>query len=388
MAKRDYYEILGVEKSADAGQLKSAYRKLALKYHPDKNPDNPEAEDRFKEAAEAYEVLKDPQKRQRYDQFGHEGLRGGQDYHRYSNPEDIFSAFGDIFGSGGSIFDEFFGGGSRRGARTRRSQGEPGSDLRIRLVLTLEEIATGVEKKLKVKRKIACDSCNGSGAKADSGYNTCHTCNGAGEIRQVSRSMFGQFVNISVCQTCNGAGRLIKEKCTKCHGDGRMSTEETVTVKIPAGVEDGNYLPIRGKGNAGKNGGPSGDLIVVIQEKEHKDFIRQGDDIIHQLTISYPDAVLGGEFEIPTLEGTTEITVEPGTQAGSNIRLRHKGIPSLNSHTRGDLKVIINIHVPHKVNTDEKELLDQLSKSENISPNSKGAKKHKDFFDKVKEIFS
>lgn len=389
MSKRDYYEVLGVGKNATVAEIKTAYRKVAIKYHPDKNPDNPEAENMFKEASEAYEVLSDDNKRRRYDQFGHDGLRGGQDFHQYSNINDIFSQFGDIFsgmGGGGSIFDEFFGTGSTRGGR-RRQQGTPGSDLKIKLPLTLEEIATGVEKKLKIKRYTECDVCNGTGAKGGTGMQTCPTCNGAGQIKQVSRSVFGQFVNISACPSCNGTGQIIKEKCDSCHGDGRVQTEETVTVNIPAGVEAGNYLPVREKGHAGKQGGPAGDLIVVIDEKKHEHFTRNGNDLLYNLYISYPQAALGAELSIPTLNGEDTINIEPGTQPGSSIKMRAKGIPELNGYGKGDLVVLVNVHVPTKLNSEEKEMLNQLNKMENINPNHKDTKKHKDFFEKVKEAF-
>lgn len=383
MAKRDYYEVLGVDKNASEQDIKSAYRKMAMQYHPDKNPDNPEAESKFKEAAEAYEVLSDAQKRQRYNQYGHEGLRGGQDYHNYSSVQDIFDMF-----SGGSIFDEFFGGSSRR--RQRRSTGEAGADIKIRLPLTIEEIAEGVEKKLKIKRKETCDSCHGTGAKSGSGYVTCRTCQGAGEIRQVSRSVFGQFVNIQTCPTCNGQGQIVKEVCEKCAGDGRINVEDTITVNIPAGVEEGNYLPVQGKGHAGRRGGPAGDLMVIIQEKPHEFFRRQGNDIIFQKTISFPEAALGADVEVQVLNGTDTIEIKPGTQPGTAIRLKDRGIPHLNGYgkSRGDEIVVINIHVPNKLNSEEKRLLEELAEQENIGANAKNKKPEKDFFDKIKDIFS
>lgn len=384
MAKRDYYEVLGIDKNADTTTIKSAYRKVAIKYHPDKNPDNKEAEEKFKEASEAYEVLSDSNKRSRYDRFGHEGLRGGQDYRQYTDMDDIFSSFGDIFGGGGSIFDEFFGTGARRGGR-QRQQGIPGSDLKVTMKLTLEEVAKGVAKKIKIKRFTECEACNGTGAKSGTGMQTCRTCNGAGQVRQVQRSVFGQFVNITTCPECSGTGHIIKEKCEVCHGEGRTKVEETVSVNIPAGVESGNYLPVRGKGHAGKQGGPSGDLIVVIEEKEHEHFIRQGNDILYQLNISYPQAALGADISIPTLDGEDSVAIEPGTQPGATIKLRAKGIPELNGYGKGDLKIIINVYVPTKLNSDEKRILNELNELENINPNKKETKKHKDFFDKIKE---
>lgn len=393
MAKRDYYEILGVEKGAGKDTVKAAYRKLALQYHPDRNPGNAEAEDKFKEATEAYEVLSDEQKRARYDRFGHEGMRSGQDFHQYQNVNDIFSMFGDMFGggAGGSIFEQMFGfGGGRQGGQ-RRSVGEPGSDLKVRLPLTLEEIASGAEKTLSLKHWVECSTCKGTGAKTGSGYTTCTLCNGAGEIRQVSRSMFGQFVNVSVCSNCNGAGQVVKEPCVPCKGDGRVRGDSTVKVTVPAGVSSGNYIPLRGKGNAGKRGGEAGDLMVVIEEQEHEHFIREQDDILYDLTISYPDAALGGEVEVPTLNDTVTLTIEPGTQPGTMLRLRDKGIPHLNAHGRGDQIVRLNVYVPTKLSSKEKEVLRELASSANVAPgakNHKEGKKGKDFFDKVREVFS
>lgn len=390
MNKRDYYEILGVAKGATADEIKSAYRKMAMKYHPDRNPGDKEAEEKFKEASEAYEVLADETKRKRYDQFGHQGMRGGQDFHQYSNINDIFSQFGDIFGSafGGGGFEDFFGGGQRRGNQ-RRSVGQPGSDLKIRLALTLEEIATGVEKTLKIKRQRPCETCSGSGAKAGSGHSTCPTCQGQGEVRQVSRSMFGQFVNISVCSNCGGSGQIIKDQCGTCHGEGRIQGETTLKVNVPAGVSTGNYIPIRGKGNAGRRGGEAGDVMVVIEEQEHQHFRREGDDIVYNLTISFPDAALGGEVEVPTLTGTASLSIEPGTQPGTVLRMRDKGIPHLNSYGKGDQLVVVNVYIPNKLNSKEKELMRELAKSDNISPKkSKKSDKDTGFFGKVKEVFS
>lgn len=391
MSKRDYYEILGVSKNASEAEIKSAYRKLAIKYHPDKNPDNPEAESNFKEATEAYEILKDENKRAKYDRFGHEGLKGGRDYHQYSNVDDIFSTFGDIFGGmggGGSIFDEFFGGSTSRGrSRQKRQSGERGSDIKISLPLTLEEIADGVEKTINLNKFTICDKCKGSGDKADSGSQTCSTCGGAGEVQQRTSMGFAQFVNITTCPTCSGSGVIVKEKCEKCHGEGRVKNNEKINVNIPAGVEQGNYIPMRGKGHAGKNGGPAGDLVVVIEEKPHELFTRQGNDLIYHHKISFTTAVLGAEHSVPTLKEETTIDIKPGTQAGTSIKLKGKGLPSLNSYEIGDLLIIIDIHVPTKISSDEKDLLEQLSKSENINPGNKKEEKSKDFFEKLKDVF-
>jgi len=384
MAKRDYYEVLGVDRNADLATIKSAYRKLALKYHPDRNPDDKQAEEKFKEATEAYEVLSDSDKRARYDRYGHDGVKMGQDFGRYTDINDIFSAFGDIFG-GGSIFDEFFGGSTSRRRSERRSAGERGSDIRIKLPLSLEEIAQGVEKTIKLKKYIVCDSCNGTGAKSGSGYRTCSTCNGTGEIRQVSRSFFGQFVNISTCPTCNGVGKSIAEKCDKCNGEGRISGEEKIKVTIPAGVEEGNYLPLRDKGNAGRRGGSPGDLIVIIEEKEHPYFTRRDDNIVYHKTISFPEATLGATVEVPTLYGPEKIKIEAGTQPGTVITLKNKGLPHLNTHGKGDQFVYINIHVPKSVTSKEKAILKELAQSKNFNPNSEEQEKEKDFFEKIKE---
>ncbi|MFW5663105.1 MAG: DnaJ C-terminal domain-containing protein, partial [Bacteroidota bacterium] len=284
-----------------------------------------------------------------------------------------------------SIFDEFFGGGGAGGRRSRRHTGERGSDLRIRLPLTLEEIADGAEKKLKIKHYINCETCRGTGAKEGAGMETCRHCNGTGEIRQVQRSVFGQFMNISTCPVCNGSGQVIKEKCPDCDGEGRVQEEEMIKVSIPAGVEEGNYMPLRGKGHAGRRGGPSGDLIVVIEEKPHDTFRRQNNDIIYELTLSFPEAALGTEKEIPVLNGIESIKIDPGTQPGTNKRLRGKGIPGLNSSGKGDQIVIMNIYVPNRLSAKEKNLLKELAEEENIKPKSKKEKNSKDFFEKIKD---
>src|SRR3990172_10633906 len=379
MTKRDYYEVLGVSRTASEDEIKKAYRQLALKLHPDRNPGNKEAEEKFKEAAEAYEVLSDPDKRHRYDQLGHEGLRGTT-YRDFTNVNDVFSAFGDIFGSslGGTIFDEVFGGGQRAGRR--QQHGQPGSDLRIRLPLTLEEIATGVEKKLKVKRQKACDTCHGSGARTSSGRSTCPQCNGSGELRQVSRSMFGQFVNISTCPMCEAEGRIVKDQCPACRGEGRLSGESTIKVTVPAGVSEGNYIPLQGQGNAGRRGGQAGDLIVVIEEEKHPYFQRNGDDIIYDLIISFPQAVLGSDVEVPTLNGKARLTIDPATPSGRMLRMRERGIPHLNSYGSGDQLVRVNIWVPRHLTPREKELLKELAKSEHISPTEEERNGDRSFF--------
>ena len=392
MTKRDYYEILGVSKTASQDEIKSSYRKLAMKYHPDRNPGDQQAEDNFKEAAEAYEILSDQNKKARYDQFGHQGMRNmGNDFQGFSNVNDIFSHFSDIFG-GGSIFDEIFGSGGTRSHSGRHKQpGIQGSDLKINLRMSLEEIAEGSEKTLKVKRFDKCEHCSGSGAKPGSLSALCATCSGTGEVRQVSRSMFGQFINVSICPTCNGEGSVIKDKCPHCSGEGRTKTEATIKVNIPAGVSNGNYIPLRGQGNAGIRGGHAGDLIVAIEEIPHKYFVRDEDDIIYDLTISLTDAVLGAEVEVPILTGSAKLKIEAGVQAGKILRMRDKGIRHLNHSGRGDQLVHINIYIPGKLNSKEKELFKELSKSENLKPKGKG-KEHdphsKGFFSKVKDSFS
>lgn len=368
MAKRDYYEVLGVSKTATQDELKKAYRKLAMQYHPDRNPGDKEAEEKFKEAAEAYEVLKDDQKRAKYDRFGHSGLRGGQDFHGFNDVNDIFSHFSDIFGGtfGGSIFDDFFGGrgNTQRGRRT--STGTPGSDLKVTIKLTLEEIASGVTKKIKLKKHKKCATCNGTGAKDSSSYNTCTVCNGSGEVRQVSRSIFGQFVNIATCSNCNGTGKVVSNPCKDCSGDGRVYDESTIKINVPAGVNDESYMTIRGEGNAGKNGGSAGDIIVVFKELPHEHFVRDGDNVIYNLNISYPQAVIGTEVEVPTLNGKAKLKIEAGIQPGKFLKMREKGIKHLQSYGAGDQLVKVNIHVPKKVNAKEKELLKELDKMPNI----------------------
>ena len=387
--KQDFYHVLGVPRGASTDEIKKAYRKLAMKYHPDRNPGNKEAEEKFKEAAEAYEVLGDQAKRQRYDQFGHEGIRG-TDFRPFNNVNDIFSTFSDIFGGGmgGSIFEDVFGASGR--SRQRGPTAAPGSDLKIRLKLTLEEIASGVEKKLKIKRWKTCETCKGTGARNSGSMTTCPVCNGTGELRQVSRSVFGQFVNITTCQNCGGEGSVIKEPCLTCHGEGRVQGESTIKVNIPGGVSEGNYIPLRGEGNVGRRGGPAGDIIVLIEEEPHDVFVRNGDDVVLDLLVSFPEAALGSEIEVPTLTGRARLKIEPGTQSGRILRMRDKGIPHLNSFGRGDQLVRVNVWIPTSLNQQDRGLLKQLGSSENMHPKEgdKSAHSEKSFFGKMKKAFS
>lgn len=371
--KKDYYEILTITRSASLDEIKSSYRKLAMQYHPDRNPGNKEAEEKFKEIAEAYEVLSDPQKKQIYDQYGHSGLNS-TGFHGFDNINDIFSHFSDIFsnfGSGGSIFDDFFGGSSRSG-RSRRNQGE---DLKLNIKLTLAEIADGVEKKIKIKKFILCSTCNGTGAKSSSGYTTCSHCGGTGEIRQVSRSIFGQFVNVSVCGYCGGEGRILRDKCLDCKGDGRVKEDKTISVQIPPGVSEGQYIPLRGEGNVGLRGSNAGDLLVYIEELEDDNFVRNEDDVIYNLDLSVIDAALGVDILVPTLNGKAKLKIDPGTQPGKILRMKDKGIKHLNGYGRGDQLVIVNVYVPEKLSSKEKTILKELSKSENFTPNPNSKKK-------------
>jgi molecular chaperone DnaJ len=374
MTKRDYYEILGVDRNASKDELKKAYRKLAMQYHPDRNPNDKAAEEKFKEAAEAYDVLSNDDKKARYDRFGHEGVRaGGTGSPGFTDINDIFSHFSDIFGGGGgSIFDDFFGGGSRGRGQRRRSAGTPGSDLRVTLKLTLDEIAKGAVKKIKIKKQVKCDQCNGSGAEAGTSTKTCPVCHGSGEVKTVSRSVFGQFVNITTCSNCSGEGNVVDKPCRKCMGDGRVTEEVTVKINVPAGVHEGSYMTMRGEGNSGKRNGQSGDIIVIFQEAPHEFFKREEDDIIYELFISYPEAVLGADVDVPTLNGKARLKIDPGTPSGKLLRMRDKGIKHLNSSGYGDQIVRVNIDIPKRVNSKEKELLKELSEMPNIkgNPNS------------------
>lgn len=387
MSKLDYYDVLGVSKSADETELKKAYRKLAMKYHPDRNKGDANAEKKFKEASEAYDVLRDSQKRQRYDQFGHAGVNGGgfgsSDFGS-ANFEDIFSHFSDIFGS------DIFGGdafGGRSQSRRRRGAGRPGEDMKLRVPLSLEEIAEGIEKTLKVKKHVKCESCNGSGAETDSDYETCSACNGIGEVRQVSRTMFGQFVNVQPCHTCGGEGRIIRNRCKTCVGEGRFRSEEKIKVNIPSGVATGNYITLRRQGNSGIRGGEPGDLIILIEEKKHEHFQREGNDIYFDLLISIPDAILGTEVEVPTLKGKAKVKIEPGTQPGKLLRMRERGIRGLNNSGIGDQFIKMNVYIPKDLTADERKHIEALRDEEHFDPES-AKKREKSFFSKIKDVFS
>lgn len=382
MAKRDYYDVLGVPKNASAEDIKKAYRKLAIQYHPDKNPGNKEAEDKFKEASEAYEVLSDDQKRARYDNYGHAGVNdqgfggGGQDFN------DIFSRFSDIFE--GTGFEGFFGGGRGGGGRRKR-QGQRGSDLRIKLKLTLEEVAKGVEKKIKLKRHVTCRECAGTGAFDNSSFQTCNTCAGSGEVRQqVGGGFFSQIV-VSACPTCSGEGKIITKACAACAGEGRVPREDGLSVNIPAGVSDGMQLSMRGQGNAGKRGGDPGDLIVQFEEAPHEHLVRDGENVIYDLYLNFADAALGTSVEVPTLDGKARFKVEAGTQSGEIKRLKGKGIPNINGYGAGDQLVHINIWTPRHLSGEEKKVMEKLRTSANFAPNP--GKQEKGFFSKMKEFF-
>lgn len=383
MAKRDFYEILGVAKTASADEIKKAYRKVAMQYHPDRNPGDKAAEEKFKEAAEAYEVLSDKDKRAQYDRFGHAGLGntggfGGGNM----NMDDIFSQFGDIFGD--DIFGSFFGGGGR-GRSAGRGRGTRGSNLRIKLKMNYEEIAKGANKTIKVKKYVSCTTCSGSGAKDKGAIQSCSTCGGSGQVRKVTNTFLGQMQTVTTCPTCNGEGTTITSKCNSCKGEGRVYAEETVTIDIPAGVQEGMQLSVGGKGNAGERGGPPGDLIVLIEEEAHPQLQREGLNVVYDLHISFPDAVFGANLEVPTIDGKAKIKIPAGTQGGKIFRLKGKGFPAINSYEKGDQLIHVNIWTPQNLSSEEKSIMEKLHESPNFQP--KPEKDEKSFFDKVKEMF-
>ncbi len=388
MTKRDYYEVLGISKGASAADIKKAYRQMAIKYHPDKNPGDKTSEDKFKEAAEAYEVLSDDNKRARYDQYGHAGMGGGGFGGGSGfggggmSMDDIFSHFGDIFGGHFGGFGGFSSGGSRGGGRRVNR----GSDLRIKVKLNLSEIANGVEKKIKVNKYVECKKCSGTGAEGNDGYTTCNTCRGAGQVTRISNTILGQMQTTSACPTCGGEGKIVTKPCKECSGEGLIRGEEVIEIRIPAGVGEGMQLSVSGKGNAARRGGVNGDLLVLIEEEPNQDLIRDGNDLIHNLFVSFPQAALGATVEVPTVEGNVKIKVDAGTQPGKILRLRGKGIPDVNGYGRGDLLVHINVWVPKKLNKDEEKFVEKMADSENFIPNPDA--NDKNIFERMKNFFS
>jgi len=385
--KRDYYEVLGVDKNASEDDIKKAYRKIAIKYHPDRNPGNKEAEEKFKEAAEAYDVLHDPQKRQQYDQFGFDGPNMGGAFGGFSgggfSMDDIFSMFGDVFGGRGG-FGGFSSGFSSGGQR----QQHRGSDLRLKVRLSLQEIATGVNKRFKVRKDVVCEHCHGSGAEGNSGSETCPTCHGSGVVTRTTQSLFGMMQTQSVCPTCQGEGKIIKNKCHHCHGEGVVKGEEVVEIKIPAGVAEGMVVNVPGKGNAGKHNGVNGNIQVFIEEEPNNTFVRDGNDVIYNLLLDFPTAALGGNVDIPTIEGTkAKIKIEPGTQPGKTLRLRGKGLPAVQGYGNGtgDLVVNISVYVPKTLSRDEKDALERMQKSDNFKGD---AQTKRNIFERFKNYFN
>ena len=374
MEKRDYYEVLGVSKTATADEIKKAYRKKAIQYHPDKNPGDKEAEEKFKEAAEAYDVLSDEQKRQRYDQYGHaafSGAGGGGGFGGFGgfggggfsmNMDDIFEHFGDIFGG-------HFGGRSSRGQTAR------GTNLRVRVKITLEEVATGVEKKIKLNKKVTCSHCNGTGAESPSDLETCSVCGGTGRVVRTTQSFFGPMQTQTTCSACHGTGKIIKKKCHKCHGEGLETSSEVVSLNIPAGIYDGAQLVMKGYGNAAPQGGINGDLYIIVEVEAHKELLRDNNDLIYNLMLPLTVAILGDEVVIPTLEGKVKIKIKPGTQPGEVLRLRGKGVPDLNGYGRGDLLVNIGVYIPERLTSEEKDMFSKMQGSKNMEPTEESKRK-------------
>ena len=384
--KRDFYEILGVSKNATQEEIKKAYRKVAMQHHPDRNPGDKASEEKFKEAAEAYEILNDADKKSQYDRFGHNAFSNGRGGGGFSsggmNMDDIFSQFGDIFGDEG--LGSFFGGG-RRGAGSRGT-GTRGSNLRVKLKMNYEEIAKGANKTIKVKKYVKCTTCQGSGAKDKNSIQTCSGCGGSGQVRRVQNTFLGQMQTVTTCPTCSGEGSTVTNKCTNCKGEGRAYGEETVTIDIPAGVQEGMQLSISGKGNAGERGGSPGDLIVLIEEEAHPQLHRDGLNVAFDLHISFPDAVFGTQAEVPTIDGRAKIKIPAGTQSGKIFRLKGKGFPHVNSYEKGDQLIQVNIWTPQHISPEEKDMLEKMHQSQNFEP--KPEKNDKSFFDKVREMFS
>ncbi len=383
MSKRDFYEVLGVPKNADDDTLKKAYRKLAMQFHPDRNPGDKAAEDKFKEAAEAYEILTDKDKRARYDRMGHAGVDGnygGGGSAGGFNAEDIFSHFGDIFG------DAFGGGGGQRGGGQRQS-GQRGSDLRIKVKMTLEEIQKGANKKIKVRKQVACNTCAGSGAKDRNSTGTCGTCRGSGYVRQERQTFLGRVQTTVGCPTCNGSGQQITATCASCKGDGFQMGDDTIEIQIPAGVGEGIELTVSGKGNAGKRGAPAGNLRVYIEEEKHQYFEREGNNVVFELYVNFADLALGTAIEIPTLDGKVRLKIPPGTEAGKIFRLPNKGIPALQSYEVGDQLVHVNVFTPKSLNDEDRRIMEKLKGMASFDP-APNQKSEKGFFDKMRDIFS
>ena len=384
-AKRDFYEILGVSKSSSADEIKKAYRKVAMQFHPDRNPGDKEAEEKFKEAAEAYEILSDADKKAKYDRFGHQAFASGGGGHGFRGAEDIFSHFGDVFGE--DIFGSFFGGNTRGGGGGgRRQTGQRGSNLRVKLKLNYEEIAKGISKTIKVKKYVSCNTCSGSGAKDRGSTQTCGSCQGSGQVRRVQNTFLGQMQSVATCPTCNGEGTTITAKCTACRGEGRVYGEEQVTLDIPAGVQEGMQLSMSGKGNAGERGGMPGDLIILIEEEAHEVLHREGLNVSYDLFITFPDAVFGTNVEVPTIDGKAKIKIPAGTQSGKIFRLKGKGFPEVNSYSKGDQLIHVNVWTPQNISNEEKDMLEKLNDSNNFKPQPD--KSDKSFFEKIKEAFS
>jgi molecular chaperone DnaJ len=387
MSKRDYYEILGVAKNASADELKKAYRKVAMQYHPDRNPGDKAAEEKFKEAAEAYEVLSDADKRAQYDRFGHAGVKGNGGFGGGGahNMEDIFSQFGDIFGD--DVFGNFFGGGGRRGGGSGRARGGVrGSNLRVKLKLTYEEIASGVTKNIKVKKYVTCGTCSGSGAKDKGSVQTCGNCGGSGQVRKVTSTFLGQMQTVTTCPVCNGEGTTVTAKCPTCKGEGRVYGEETVSITIPPGVQEGMQLSMSGKGNAGERGGMPGDLIILIEEETHPELQREGLNVAYDLYISIPDAIVGTSVEVPTIDGRAKIKIPAGTQGGKIFRLKGKGFPEVNGYSKGDQLIHVNVWTPQHLTPEEKAMVEKMKASSNFQP--KPDKNERSFFEKMREMFS
>ena len=385
MAKRDYYETLGVEKNASADEIKKAYRKQAIKYHPDKNPGDNTAEEKFKEAAESYEILSNEDKRRRYDQFGHAGVggaSGGGFGGAGMSMDDIFSSFGDIFSGAG--FGGFSGFGGFGGGRSSRRVNK-GSNLRVKVNLTLKEITHGVEKKIKVKKYVGCNSCNSTGAAHGSSHSSCPTCHGTGQVTKISNTFLGQMQTTSVCPSCGGEGKVITNKCNVCYGEGIVKEDDIITINIPAGVAEGMQLSVSGKGNAARRGGINGDLLILIDEEKHPELIRDGNNILYNLYISIPDATLGTTSEIPTIDNKVKIKIDPGTQSGKILRLRSKGIPEINGYGQGDFLVQIHVWMPKSITKEERKLLEKLQQSPNFVP--KPTKGEKSIFEKMRDYF-